>query len=77
MIIHIKHQGSLNVVIQINVNVKIVGCSLFGHRVIISITWQRSTGRCYIPNIKAVHIEVSDKICLCFPYISLCRAYDP
>ena len=64
MIIHIKYQGSLHVVFQINANVKIVGCSLFGHRVIISITWQRSTGRCYIPNIKALHVEVSDKICV-------------
>ena len=64
MIIHIKYQGSLHVVVQINANVTIVGCDLFGHRVIISITWQSSTGRCYIPNIKALHLEVSDKICV-------------
>ena len=36
MIIHIKYQGSLHVVVQINTNVKIVGCVLFGHRAIIS-----------------------------------------
>ena len=64
MIIHIKYQGSLHVVVQINANVTIVGCDLFGHRVIISITWQRSTGRSYILNIKALHLEVSDKICV-------------
>ena len=64
MIIHIKYQGSLHAVVQINANVTIVGCDLFGHRVIISITWQRSTGRCYIPNIKALHLEASDKICV-------------
>ena len=64
MIIHIKYQGSLHVVVQINPYVKIVGCGLFGHRVIISITWQRSTGRCYILNIKALRLVVSDKICV-------------
>ena len=64
MIIHIKYQGSLHVVVQINANVKMIGYSLFGHRAIISIICQRSTGRCYIPNIKALDLEVSDKICV-------------
>ena len=63
MIIHIKYQGSWHVVVQINANVKIVGCGLFGHRAIISlITWYRYIGRCDIPNIKALDTEVTDKI---------------
>ena len=32
----------------------------------------------YIPNIKALELVVSDKkIFSCFPYISLCKTYDP
>ena len=41
-------------------------------------TWSRSTRWCYTPYIKALGLVVSDKkIFSCFPYISLCKTYDP
>ena len=46
--------------------------------VLFEQTWKRSTGLCYIPNIKDLGPVVSDKkIVSHFPYISLCKILDP
>ena len=46
--------------------------------VLFEQTWKRSTGLCYIPNIKALGPVVLDKkIVSPFPYISLCKILDP
>ena len=61
---HIKYQGDLHVVDQINANVKIVaplGSSLFRPRAIISINLVEIHCRGFILNIKALDPEVCDK----------------
>ena len=66
MIIHIKYQGSLHVVVQINANVKIVGClCLQGHNFnnLLEVHWK-------MLYIKDLDLEVSDKLCVyVFPII--------
>ena len=34
-------------------------------------------GRCYVPNIKAIGLQVSDKEIFSYLYISLCKTCNP